>query len=112
MLDLSQIAREWLECRARAHRWDHGPAPIQVDKTQKPTVWVTRGRCPSCGMRRWRYMVPQTCVRITRNWEYDDPGGFRRAMHLVTPLDADIELARRDNVGGDEVSARRAAKAG
>lgn len=104
-MDITEAAREWLECRARAHRWDHGPAPIQVDDTQKPTVWVTRGHCTSCGMKRWRYMTPGSCVRIG-GWEYADPAGMRAGLRLVTQLEADVELARRDNVG-DEVGKRR-----
>jgi hypothetical protein len=111
MLDLSNLPREWLECRARAHRWDHGKAPIEVDESQKPVVWVTRGRCTRCKMRRWRYMAPETCARLG-GWEYADPGGMRRGLHLVTQIDADRELARRDRVGMDEVGARRAARAG
>lgn len=112
MLDLSGVAREWLNCRGRAHQWDHGPAPIQVDDTQRPIVWVTRGRCTSCGMLRWRYMAPQTCARLG-GWEYSDPAGMRRGMHLATQIDADLELSRRDRVGvTDEIAERRSRKTG
>jgi hypothetical protein len=108
MLDLSGLPREWLECRARGHRWDHGSAPLQVDDTQRPVVWVTRGYCTSCAIKRWRYLVPDTCARLG-GWEYSDLAGVRRGLHLVTQIDADLELARRDKVG-DEVGKKRAAK--
>lgn len=111
MLDVSDKPREWVECRAHGHRWDHGPAPVQVDDTQRPIAWVTRGHCTSCGMKRWRYMAPGTCARLG-GWEYSDAAGMRRGLHLVTQIDANSELARRDQVGLDEVGKRRVAKAG
>lgn len=98
MIDIMAADRQNLTCRGFQHPWDHGPAPIQVDDTQKPVVWVTRGRCTSCGMRRWRYLVPVTCAPLGQ-WEYSDVNGMRRQLHLVTQLDARVELARRDQVG-------------
>lgn len=100
MIDLIQARRTSLTCRGFAHTWDHGPAPIQVDDTQKPVLWVTRGHCTSCGLRRHRWMVPHTCEPIG-HWEYTDPAGMRAEVHLVTQQDARAELARRDNVGTD-----------
>lgn len=98
MIDLMQARRSSLECRGFQHRWDHGPAPIQRDDTQKPVVWVTRGHCTSCGLRRWRYLVPYTCDPLG-DWEYSDPSGMRPEMHLVTQQEARVEIGRRDNVG-------------
>lgn len=110
-VDLMSLPREWLVCRAYAHRWDHGVAPLQVDNTQRPVVWVSHAHCVSCQMKRWRYYTPGTCLKLG-GWEYADPAGFRRGMHLVTQLDAVREIARRDQVGADEVKKRRARKAG
>jgi len=96
-----QARRETLTCRGFQHPWDHGPAPIQVDNTQKPVVWVTRGHCTQCGMKRWRYLVPGTCEPLGP-WEYSDITGMRRELHLVTQNDAGVEIARRDNVGQEQ----------
>lgn len=98
MIDIMAARRQTLTCRGFQHPWDHGPAPIQVDDTQKPVVWVTRGHCTSCGMKRWRYLVPETCEPLG-GWEYQDITGMRRELHLVTQLDARVEIARRDQVG-------------
>jgi hypothetical protein len=98
LIDLQQALRPWLVCRGFAHTWDHGPAPVQVDDTQKPVVWVSRGHCTSCGMKRHMYLAPETCDPLSR-WEYADINGMRRGMRLVTQLDARGEIARRDQVG-------------
>jgi hypothetical protein len=111
VLDLTGVPREWLVCRAYAHRWDHGVAPLQVDDSQRPVVWASWAHCTGCQMKRWRYYAPVTCAKLGQ-WEYSDPGGFRAGMHLVTQLDAVLEIARRDRVGADEVGKRRAKKAG
>lgn len=99
MLDLSGVPREYLVCRATAHSWDHGPAPIQRDNTQAPEIWFTKGRCPSCTTTRIRWLVPKTCKPLSDNWDYTYPLDFKRHMHLVTQMDARAELARRDAVG-------------
>ena len=99
-IDLMQVSRNWLNCRGFQHSWDHGPAPMQRDDTQKPVLWVTRGTCTSCGMKRWHYYVPGTCDPIGK-WEYMDVNGMRSGMHLVTQQDARVEFGRRDNVGQD-----------
>lgn len=101
MIDLMQAQRQNLTCRGFQHTWDHGPAPMQRDDTQKPVVWVTRAHCTSCGLKRWRYFVPETCDPLGE-WEYADPNGMRREMHLVTQQDARVELGRRDNVGQEQ----------
>ena len=100
MIDIMAARRETLVCRGFQHPWDHGPAPIQVDDTQKPLVWVTRGHCTSCGMKRWRYLVPGSCAPLGP-WEYQDITGMRPELHLVTQLDARVEIARRDQIGAE-----------
>lgn len=99
MVELSGVPREYLFCRAFAHTWDHGPAPVQREPRKVPETWVTRGRCTSCGMKRWQWLAPGTC-KPQSDWAYEPPEDFTRHLHLVTKPEARTELARRDQVGG------------
>lgn len=112
-LDLTEIPRKWLLCRAYAHRWDHGKAPIQDDPhSVNPKLWITHGRCTNCAMQRWHYLLPISCAKIG-HWEYADPNKTLRKLRLVTKDDAAAELARRDRVGEtDELAERRTARKG
>lgn len=98
MLDLSGVPREYLFCRAFAHLWDHGPAPVQREPRKVPETWVTRGRCTSCTMLRWKWLAPVSCKPLSE-WDYTPPVDYAKHLHLVTQAEARAELARRDAVG-------------
>ena len=98
MSDLSDVPREYLVCRGYAHSWDHGPAPIQREPRKVPETWVTRGRCTSCTMLRWKWLAPRSCKPLSE-WDYTPPADYTKHLHLVTQVEARAELARRDGVG-------------
>lgn len=100
MIDITNIPRAWLTCRAWQHGWDHGVAPLQEDRSVQPAVWFTKGNC-ECGVRRWRYFRVGDALPISE-WAYSHPDDWRRAMRLVTQMQARAELARRDIAGEKE----------
>jgi hypothetical protein len=101
VIDITSIPRKWLSCRAWQHAWDHGPAPLQEDRSVQPVVWVTRAHCVSCATKRWRYFRVGDALPIS-GWDYEHPADWRWAMHGVTQMEARAELARRDIAGEKE----------
>lgn len=101
MIDVASIPRKWLSCRAWQHSWDHGPAPLQEDRSAEPVVWVTHAHCISCTTKRWRYFRVGDALPIS-NWDYAYPEEWRKAMRLVSQMQARAELARRDFAGEQE----------
>jgi hypothetical protein len=113
VVDITSIPRAWLSCRAWQHGWDHGPAPLQEDRSIDPIVWVTRAHCVSCKTKRWRYFRRGDALPISE-WDYEHPESWRQAMHGISQMEARAEIARRDIAGEKEgnkiASLRRARK--